>query len=149
MIPLRRASHSVYKIRYHLVFCVKYRKQLLFEPGRIELLREVCDGISKRYGFEFDKVGTDGDHVHLLVGAPPRISPARLMQIVKSITARQLFKRFPEIRKILWGGEFWSDGGYVGTVGEGVTEDVIRNYIEQQGTIEEKEMYKQMKLLAF
>jgi putative transposase len=71
------------------------------------------------------------------------------MQIIKSISARQMFKAYPEIRKELWGGEFWSDGGYIGTVGEGVTADIIRNYIEQQGTQEEKEGYVQMNLLEF
>jgi putative transposase len=71
------------------------------------------------------------------------------MQIIKSIAAKQMFKSFPEIRKELWGGEFWSDGGYIGTVGEGITADIIRNYILQQGTSEEKEGYKQMNLLDF
>jgi putative transposase len=60
------------------------------------------------------------------------------MQIIKSIAAKQIFKDFPEIRKELWGGEFWSDGGYIGTVGEGVTAEIIRDYIEKQGTTEEK-----------
>ena len=113
------------------------------------MLKDVCIGISERYGFEFDKLGTDGDHVHLLIGAPPKTSPSKLMQIVKSITARELLKRFPEIKRQLWAGKFWSEGGYVGTLGEGVTEDVIRNYIERQGSSEEKEKHKQMKLVEF
>jgi putative transposase len=71
------------------------------------------------------------------------------MQIIKSITAKQMFKAFPEIRKDLWGGEFWSDGGYIGTVGEGITAEIIRNYIENQGTMEEKEGFEQMSLLDF
>jgi putative transposase len=61
------------------------------------------------------------------------------MQIIKSITAREFIKRFPEVRKQLWGSEFWSDGGYIGTVGDGVTADIIRDYVESQGTKEEKE----------
>ena len=71
------------------------------------------------------------------------------MQTIKSITARELFKRYPEIKKQLWGGEFWSDGGYIGTVGDGITTEIIRNYIETQGTPEEKEHYAQMKLFEF
>jgi len=71
------------------------------------------------------------------------------MQIIKSITAREILKQFPEVRKQLWGGEFWSDGGYIGTVGDGVTAEIIRNYVEMQGTPEEKEGYKQMNLLDF
>jgi len=71
------------------------------------------------------------------------------MQIIKSISAKQMFKAFPEIKKELWGGEFWSDGGYIGTVGDGVTAEIILNYIEEPGTPEEKEGYKQMNLLEF
>jgi putative transposase len=71
------------------------------------------------------------------------------MQIIKSITAREFFKRFPEVRKQLWGGEFWSDGRYIGTIGDGVTADIIRNYVETQGTHKEKEGYRQMILLDF
>ena len=149
MVELRRACHCVYKIRYHMVLCVKYRKKLLFVGDRLEFLKEVCVGIGKRYWFEFDSIGTDGDHVHILVGAAPRYSPSKVMQIIKSITARQLFKRYPEIKQLLWGGEFWHDGGYIGTVGEGITEDIIRKYIEEHGTSEEKEGYKQMKIIDF
>lgn len=72
-----------------------------------------------------------------------------LCKIIKSITARELFKKFPEIKKALWGSEFWSDGGYIGTVGDGVLSDIIRNYVEKQGTTEEKEGFKQMSLLEF
>ncbi len=132
-----------------MVLVVKYRKKLLFVRDRFEFLKEVCVGIGERYWFEFDSIGTDGDHVHILVGAAPRYAPARVMQIIKSIIARQLFKRYPEIKQQLWGGEFWHDGGYIGTVGEGITEDIIRKYIEEHGTPEEKEGYKQMKILNF
>lgn len=83
------------------------------------------------------------------VGSEPKFSPSRVMQIIKSITAKRFFKEFPEIKKELWGSEFWSDGGYIGTVGEGVTAEIIRDYIEKQGMPKEKEGYKQMKLLDF
>ena len=149
MVELSRASHCVYKIRYHMVLCLKYRKQLLNVGERFNFLQEVCVGIKERYWFEFDSIGTDGDHVHILVGAAPKYAPSRVMQIIKSITARQLFKRYPEIKEQLWGGEFWHDGGYIGTVGEGITEDIIRNYIKEHGTPEEKEGYKQMKIIEF
>jgi putative transposase len=132
-----------------MVFCVKYRKKLLLETEIIKFLKKICFEIGERYYFEFDAIGTDGDHVHLFVGAEPKYSPSRVMQIVKSITARQVFKEYPEIKKQLWGGEFWSDGGYIGTVGDGTTSDVIKNYIQNQGNQEEKEAYKQMKILDF
>ena len=149
MVELRHASHCVYKIRYHIVLSVKYRKKLLLDEDRISVFKNLCSEISKRYCFEFDTLRCDGDHVHLFVGASPKYAPSRVIQIIKSITAREFFKQFPKIKKQLWGGEFWSDGGYVGTIGEGVTADIIRNYIETQGTSEEKESYSQMKLLDF
>ncbi len=132
-----------------MVLCVKYRKKLLLNSERIIRFKEICSEIGERYWFQFDAIGTDGDHVHIFVGSEPKNAPSKVMQIIKSITAKQIFKDFPEIRKELWGGEFWSDGGYIGTVGEGVTAEIIRDYIEKQGTQEEKEGYKQMNLLDF
>ena len=73
---------------------------------------------------------------------PLNIRHQKLCKILKRITVRDSFKRFPKIKKLLWGGEFWSDGGYVGTVGDGVTADIIRDYVEKQGTKEEKDAYK-------
>jgi putative transposase len=132
-----------------MVFCVKYRKKLLLKSELIIFLKNTCFGIGERYCFEFDAIGTDGDHVHLFVGAEPKYSPSRVMQIIKSITARQIFKEYPEIKKQLWGGEFLSDGGYIGTVGDGTTSDVIKIYVQNQGNQEEKEAYLQMKILDF
>jgi putative transposase len=149
MVEVERASHCVYKIRYHMVLCIKYRRKLLFAEDKINYIKHICSELGERYWFDFDAIGSDGDHVHIFVGAAPRYSPSRIMQIIKSITAREFFKQFPEVRKELWGSEFWSDGGYIGTVGDGVLSDIIRNYIETQGTPEEKEGFKQMNLLEF
>lgn len=132
-----------------MVLCIKYRKKLLFDNDRIEFFKQVCGEIGERYWFKFDVVGTDGDHIHVLVGAAPKYAPSNIMQIIKSITAKHIFKKFPDIKKQLWGGHFWSDGGYIGTVGEGVTADIIKRYVENQGTEEEKEGFNQMKLLDF
>ena len=132
-----------------MVFCVKYRKNLLLGTELVNFLKNVCFEISERYCFEFDAIGSDGDHVHLFVGAEPKYSPSKIMQIIKSITARQIFKQYPEIKKQLWGGELWIDGGYIGTIGDGTTSDVIKNYVENQGNKEEKEAYQQMKILDF
>jgi REP-associated tyrosine transposase len=132
-----------------MVLCVKYRRKLLLNRDIIETLQKICVEIGERYWFEFEAIGTDGDHVHLFLGAAPRYSPSRIMQIIKSIMARELFNRYPEIKKQLWGSEFWSDGGYIGTVGDAVTAEIIKNYIETQGTLEERENYTQMKLYEF
>ena len=147
-MDLGRASHCVFKIRYHMVLCVKYRKWLV--RGEVEsFLLEVLKGVGERYEFALESVGCDGNHVHVFVGAAPRYSPSQVMQVLKSLTARQLFERFPDLKKVLWGAEFWSDGGYIGTVGDGVTEEIIRRYIERQGTEEEKEDYSQMRITSF
>jgi putative transposase len=79
------------------------------------------------------------DHVHVFLEAPPRLSPSRIVQILKSISARELFRQFPRLRRQLWGGKLWSDGYSVRTVGDEVTGDVIGRYIEyhehQQGVV--------------
>jgi len=140
------ASHCSYKIRYHIVMCVKYRKQLLKNRGRITKLAQTIKEIGRAYWFETDEMGTDGDHVHVFIGAAPRYSPSNIMQIIKSISAKEMFKTFPEIRQELWGGEFWSDGGYIGTVGDQSSAEIIRKYIQEQGEREEKASSKQLKL---
>jgi putative transposase len=131
-----------------MVFCMKYRKKLL-NNDIANFLKNICSEIGERYSFEFDAIGCDGDHVHLFVGAEPKNSPSRVMQIIKSITAREIFKEYPGIRKQLWDGELWSDGGYIGTVGDGTTSEIIKNYVQNQGNEEEKQSYKQMKIIDF
>lgn len=126
-------AHTRYSIQYHFVWIVKYRKNLLEPPARQQTLRHIIEEIGQRFGFVIDTLGTDGDHVHCFLRAAPRFSPAEIMNKLKSVSAIQMFKAFPEIRKLLWGGEFWGDGYYVGTVGDGVTTDIIRKYIQNQG----------------
>ena len=145
-MEVESGSHCIYQIRYHMVMCVKYRKQLLAAKEHGEGLAEILREIGERYWYRIEDIGTDGDHVHVFVGAAGRWAPSRIMQVLKSISARELFRRFPRIKKQLWGGEFWSDGGYIGTVGDGVTEEIIRKYIQQQGSQDEKKLSRQLKL---
>ena len=126
--------------------CIKYRKQLLKDEEYIFQLKESFKEIAKTYWFEMEEIGTDGDHVHVFVGAAGRWAPSRIMQILKSISAKAMFKKYPELRKIMWGGEYWSDGGYIGTVGEGTTAEIVKRYIKNQGSPKEKEMYTQLSL---
>ena len=148
MSPIKRTRHAVYDLKYHIVWVPKYRKLIL--KGRLEKrLKEVFREIAERYEFEIDTMEVKGDHVHLFLSAPPRYSPARVVQIIKSISAKVVFKEFPDVKKQLWGGEFWSDGGYIGTVGDGTTSDIIKNYVQNQGNEEEKQSYKQMKIIDF
>jgi putative transposase len=145
-MELKRASHCVYQIRYHMVFCIKYRRGLLRVEERCDYLKQIFHEIGQRYWFEMEEMGTDGDHVHLFVGAAPKYAPSRVMQILKSISAREMFKRFPELRRQLWGGEFWSDGGYIGTVGDGVNTEIVKRYIQEQGDEKEKARIQQLTL---
>jgi putative transposase len=145
-MELGKTSHSVYKIRYHLVTAVKYRKALL--NTEVEAcIREILKEISERYEIIIDEVGFDQNHIHIFCGAAPRMAPLRVISIIKSITARKIFERFPKLKKEeLWGGEFWSDGKYIGTVGEATSEKTIRNYIRNQ-SLDKKESEARVKQL--
>ena len=120
---------------YHIVCPAKYRRAVFTEKVDKEL-REVCLEIAKRYEIIFLEIGVDKDHVHFLVQSVPMYSPKKIVQVIKSITAREIFKRAPEVKKMLWGGEFWADGYFVSTVGKHGDENVIGNYVKRQGCIE-------------
>lgn len=98
-----------------------------------QVLKDVCLEIAQRYQIEFLEIGTDKDHVHFLVQSVPSYSPTKIITIIKSFTVREVFVRVPLVKKQLWGGEFWTDGYYVGTVGRHATEDAIRQNVKNQG----------------
>lgn len=132
MSKLIRKSHNVSVLLYHFVCPAKYRRAVIDEQVD-QVLKEVCLDIARRFQMEFIEIGTDRDHVHFLIQSVPRYSPSRIIQIVKSLTAREVFKRAPQVKRMLWGGEFWSDGYYVATVGQHASEETIRQYVRQQG----------------
>ena len=128
---VRRTKHAIYDLKYHLVWIPKYRKQIL--SGEVsEYLKDVFQRIAEEYEFKIDTMEVVEDHVHIFVEAPPRYSPAQLVQVMKSVSAREAFKKFPRLREQLWAGEFWNDGYFVRSVGDEVTADIIRKYIEYQ-----------------
>ena len=129
-----------------MVTAVKYRKALLNSEIE-ECITETLKGISERYEIIVDEVGFDQNHIHIFCGAAPRTAPLRVISIIKSITARKIFEKFPKLkREELWGGEFWSDGKYIGTVGEATSEKTIRNYIRNQ-SLDKTEVETRMKQL--
>jgi len=135
-------AHNVSVLMYHIVCPAKYRRVVINEEVD-KTLKETCEGISKRYEIIFLEIGTEGDHVHFLVQSVPTYSPTKIVMAIKSITAKEIFKRHPEVKKELWGGEFWSDGHFVSTVGKYGNEDTIANYVKAQGRGEEyKRLYK-------
>jgi REP element-mobilizing transposase RayT len=119
-----------------MVFPAKYRKVVFGEEVEEEL-KNICLEISKRYEIIFLEIGTDGNHVHFLIQSVPMYSVKKIVQMVKSITAREMFRRRPEVKEKLWGGEFWSDGYFVGTVGVHGNEETVSKYVKKQG-IEKK-----------
>ena len=125
-------SHNVSVLLYHFVCPAKYRR-VVFSEEIDQTLKELCLEISKRYEIHFVEIGTDKDHVHFLVQSVPKFSPTKIITIIKSITAKQMFKSHPEIKKDLWGGKFWSDGYFVSSVGQHGNEKSIQDYVKKQG----------------
>src|SRR4030067_17195 len=128
---IRRTKHAVYDLKYHLVWIPKYRKQIL-DKEVSGYIKYIFGKVAEEDGFRIDTMEVMADHFHVFVEVPPRYSPARVVQVMKSISAREVFKKFPDLRKQLWAGELWNDGYFVRSVGDKVTADIIRRYIEYQ-----------------
>ena len=125
-------SHNVTALLYHPVFPAKYRRAV-FDPEVDGVLREVCLAIEARYQRNFLEIGTDRDHVHFLMQAVPTYSVTRLVTVIKSLTPREIFRRCPQGKRQLWGGEFWTDGSFAGTVGKHGNEAMLARYVRGQG----------------
>ena len=130
-VKARRGAHTVYRLSYHFVWIPRYRRKVL--TGDVarrleEMIREICAARD----WEVEALTVRSDHVHLFVSYPPRDAPAKVMNVLKSITARELYAEFPRLRRSHWGGKLWATGDYVGSAGDHVTSDVIKRYIEYQ-----------------
>ena len=136
-------SHNVSVLIYHFVCPAKYRR-VIFSEEVDNILKDVCLEISKRYEIEFLEIGTDKDHVHFLVQSVPSYSPTKIVKSIKSITAREIFKRDPSVKEQLWGGEFWSKGYFITTVGRYGSEATVKEYVKKQGIEKEyKKLHEQ------
>ena len=130
-MELRRSAHAVYELKYHLVWVPKYRARIL--GGEVSrYLKEVFFQIAEEYGFDIITVEIMEDHVHILIEAPPSYSPSEVVQVIKSISARELFKKFPKVKRMMWSGKIWNEGYFVRSIGDKVTADVIKKYIQYQ-----------------
>ena len=125
-------SHNVSVLLYHFVCPAKYRR-IVFSEAVDESLKDICLEISKRYQIRFLEIGVDKDHVHFLIQSIPRMSPTQIITTVKSLTAREIFKKHPDVKEKLWGGEFWTDGYFVNTVSKFGDETSISKYVRDQG----------------
>ena len=141
-------SHNVSVLLYHIVCPAKYRKIVLSNEVD-NAIKKICIEISKRYEMHFVEIGADKDHVHFLVQSVPTYSPTKIVRTIKSITAREIFRQIPSIKKELWGGEFWTDEYYINTVSKRGNEDVVRQYLKKQGNEGDYEQlhFVQLKLI--
>ena len=133
-------SHNKSLLMYHFVCPIKYRRMVL----NIEVsstLKSVCLEIELRYDIQFLEIGLDGNHVHFLIQSVPMNSPKKIVNALKSITSKEIFRLHPEVKNKLWGGKFWSSGYYVNTVGQYVNEEVIKKYLQNQGKNDYKKIH--------
>jgi len=130
-VGIRRTKHAVYELKYHLVWVPKYRARILGVEEK-QYMKKVFKEIAEEYEFNIDTMEVMEDHVHVFIEAPPSYAPARVVQIMKSISAKELYKRYPELRKKMWSGAIWEEGYFVRSVGDVVTSEVIRKYINYQ-----------------
>jgi putative transposase len=127
-----RKRHNKTLLLYHVVCPAKHRRKVFTEEVE-STLEETCMGIAERHEIHFVEIGADEDHVHFLIQSVPVLSPQRIVQIVKSITAKEVFRVHPEVKKKLWGGKFWTSRYYANTVGQYGNEKVIKEYVRKQG----------------
>jgi len=135
-------QHNVSVLLYHFVCPAKYRRVIFSKEVDTEI-KDVCLEIGKRYEMTFIEIGSDKNHMHFLIQCIPTWSPFRIIQTVKSITAKEIFRKRPEVKKALWGGELWSKGYFVNTIGHKGCEESVRKYVREQGSEKEYQcLYK-------
>ena len=120
----------------------------MFDEAVDGVIKDVCLDIEKRYQLKFMEIGTDKDHVHFLVQSVPTYCVTKIVTMLKSLTAREVFKRCPAVKKSLWGGEFWSDGYFATTFGKHGNENTISEYVKKQGNKYHK-LHEDRQLLLF
>ena len=128
-MSIKRLSHAVYDKRYHLVWAPKYRKLVLKNEVK-EFVKELFEEILYARDCEVMEMEIAEDHVHIFTSIPPKYSIGNIVRVLKSVSAKEVFGRYPEVKRELWGGEFWEGGYFVRTVGDKITSDTIKNYIK-------------------
>ena len=134
-------SHNKSLLLYHFVCPIKYSRKVL-DDSVSTTFKEICLGIEQRYEIHFLEIGLDGDRVHFLVQSVPSNAPKKIMGAIKSIAAKEIFGLHPEVKRMLWGGRFWTGGYYVNTLGQYANEEVIKKYLQNQGQSNYKEIHK-------
>ena len=145
-MSLKRTSHSVYDTSYHLVWCPKYRKKIFDREEIRERAEQLFREIGEGYGFEIIEMEISIEHIHILLSFPPKRSIGEVVRIFKSISARELFREFPSLKRRLWSDELWEDGYFARTVGDRMTREVIQKYIEHHHELEQGPAQLEFKL---
>jgi putative transposase len=134
-MSLKRTSHSVYETNYYIVWCPKYRRDILkSEEIRKRAIVVICEGC-REYGFDAEEIEVSIDHVHVILSFPPSRSIGQVVGTIKSITVKMLFREFPELKRRLWSGELWEDGYFVRTGGSRMTSEVIKDIFSVTGKL--------------
>ncbi len=132
MTEIRKTSHARYSLWYHLAWGTKYRKKIWKDDYTKNRIKVIFQAIAAAYDLEISSLELLSDHIHLMLSAPPRMAPARAVQILKSVSTKQLLEEFPWLRHYYWGGEIWVRGYFVRSVGAGITKAAIDRYIREQ-----------------
>lgn len=147
-MEIQRNTHHVFRLMYHFVWIPKYRHKIFTEPYRATL-KNIIEQIGYDYDIEIVELEIPVDHVHMVVRTEPKISPSYIMQVIKSISARQFFKLYPEIKKkYFWGGKLWTQSYFVETIGN-VNDEIIREYVKNQLRVMDKVEVKSKQLKLF
>ena len=136
----RKGSHTVYDIKYHIVWITKYRKKVL-EGAVAERVRELIRQICKANDVEILKGYVSKDHVHLLVSVPPHLSVSQLVQYLKGKSSNKLQLEFRHIQKEYWGRHVWARGYFAASSGN-ITDEIIKAYIENQDIEKDDDDFK-------
>mgnify|MGYP001574451704 CR=1 FL=1 len=146
-MELEHGLHNVYRIMYHFVWIPKYRHKVFTEPYR-GMLKGIIQKAAYDYDMKVEEIEVPEDHVHMVIKAEPRMSPSEIMRVIKSISAREFFKKYPKIKEeYFWGGSLWTNSYFVETVGnndEKRVREYVRNQLEEMD--EEEKRAKQLKL---
>ena len=140
--------HNKTLLLYHIVLPVKYRRKAINEEVEHTIV-SISEEISLRYEIYFVEIGADENHIHFLIQSVPTMSVEKIVRTIKSIMAKEIFKIHPEVKRILWGGNFWTSGYYANTVGQYANEEVIKRYLQSQGTEKEYKQFSKGQLKLF
>jgi len=132
----RKGSHTLYDLKYHIVWTTKYRKPILTEERgkRVrDLIREIC----LTNNVKILRGHVSKDHIHIFISVPPQISVSKIAQLIKGKTSRKLLQEDKTLSKMYWGQHLWARGYFATTSGQ-ITDEMIMEYINNQDEDQDK-----------